>query len=70
MKTTISFSAWCRDCFGMYSNGKDFKEHVSNDYVPSGLGIGGGDEFCIDVDLETGKIIGWDAERMMEYING
>lgn len=28
-------------------------------YVPGGIGIGGGDDICMDIDIETGKILNW-----------
>lgn len=67
--TTISFSAYCRGCFDMDSNGSEYKHLIGGDYVPTGIGIGGGDYFEIDVDLETGQVIGWDAEKMKAFIN-
>lgn len=41
-------------------------------YVPSGVGIGGGDYLRLKIDIETGQIVNWDAasvkQRITEYI--
>lgn len=35
---------------------------ADGDYIPYGLGIGGGDYIELEIDIETGKIVGWDYE--------
>lgn len=46
----------------------------SHGYVPLGLCIGGGDDVEFRIDIETGTIVGWDAEkvkaRIQELISG
>lgn len=41
---------------------------VDNDYVPRNIGLGGGDYVEFTVDIATGQIIGWDAERVQEAL--
>lgn len=47
---------------------------ATHGYVPLGMCIGGGDDVELSIDIETGTIIGWDAEkvkaRIQELING
>jgi len=37
-------------------------------YVPYNLGIGGGDYIRFAIDIETGTIIGWNAQTAKETI--
>jgi hypothetical protein len=60
----ISISAKCGDLFNLSVG--DFEY---NDYVPKGMGIGGGDYIKLDIDLETGKIIGWDKNKTQKVID-
>lgn len=63
MNKTISFSGKCSDCFQIrYPNGK---EHLG--YVPFEIGIGGGDYIELEIDVETGKVVGWE-ERFANKI--
>jgi hypothetical protein len=59
-KNILKFSAKCSDLFGgsLYVNGEHKKEF--DGYVPFDLGIGGGDYVELDIDLDTGQIIGWE----------
>ena len=50
----LSVSGWCRDCFTM-SIGPNRSEP---DYVPEGMGIGGGDELAVDICLDCGQAQG------------
>jgi hypothetical protein len=62
----ITFNAKCSDCFGLtYFDGKS-EDLYYDGYVVRDLAIGGGDYISFTVDVETGKIIGWDAERARE----
>ena len=61
----VSIKAWCRDCFNMNVDGESI---VENYYVPLGIGIGGGDAVNLDIDVETGKIIGWNPELIKNFI--
>lgn len=38
-------------------------------YVPKNIGIGGGDYIDIAIDIETGKIIGWDKDEFLKWIS-
>lgn len=56
----LAFQAHCRDCFVGTLLTKDeepIAEHIG--YVPGNLGIGGGDEVTLTIDLETGQIVDW-----------
>lgn len=55
----VTFGAKCSDMF--YSGDYD-------GYVPDNLGIGGGDYIDIEVDVETGRIIGWNTEAVKEFM--
>ena len=60
----ISFLAHCSDCFSMIlPNGKEIYG-----YVPRGIGIGGGDDVELDIDIETGQIIGWNSKYKDEIL--
>jgi hypothetical protein len=50
----IKISGKVSDMFGIRSDGIDY-----NGYVPSGLGIGGGDYISFSLDTETGIIQNW-----------
>lgn len=53
---TLSIFAHSRDCNNItFPNGA---EHEG--YVPSDIGIGGSDDIEIEIDIDTGKIVGWD----------
>jgi hypothetical protein len=57
----LSVSGWCRDSFHMTYIGETI---VEDHYVPYGMCIGGGDELAFDIDVETGKILNWDPEKV------
>lgn len=42
--------------------------HKIEGYVPKGLAIGGGDYIDLLINVETGKICGWNAEKVKEAI--
>lgn len=51
----ISLSAKCNDMCGIDAPG------ISIDgYVPYGLGIGGGDYIDLQIDMATGKLVGFE----------
>lgn len=55
---TMTIQAHSKDCNNItFPNGK---EHEG--YVPDDIGIGGGDDIWIEIDIDTGKIIGWDND--------
>lgn len=37
-------------------------------YVPKDIGIGGGDYLEFEIEISTGKIIGWDKDKFLEWI--
>lgn len=59
----VSISAKCGDLFILSFGGFEYR-----DYVPKGMGIGGGDYIKLDIDLKTGKIIGWNADEVQQVI--
>lgn len=61
---TITIGAHARDCFWM---GVKVTENVYfnyDGYVPNDMCIGGGDDVEMEIDVETGTIIGWDKEKV------
>lgn len=56
----LSIDAKCSDRFSasLYDNDGNFLGDYS-DYVPLGLGIGGGDYLQMTINLETGQIENW-----------
>ena len=55
MSRIIKIQAHSRDC-----NFITFPNNETHDgYVPKNLGIGGGDEINLEIDIDTGKIVGW-----------
>lgn len=59
---TLSFTAKCSDLFGgnIYTDDDDTSIELEG-YVPYNIGIGGGDYIEMKIDIETGKIIGWES---------
>ena len=55
----LSISAKCRDLFAMDVMKHGIEIMVYDGYVPSCLGIGGGDYIHLVIDTDTGKIEGW-----------
>lgn len=41
---------------------------VDSDYLPRDMGIGGGDQLTITIDVATGTIIGWDPTMVTAAI--
>jgi hypothetical protein len=61
MMAILYVSAKCSDmCFVQYEEGGVSVDY--DGYVPQHLGIGGGDYVELEIDVETGRVIGWDAE--------
>lgn len=56
----LSINAKCSDCFSasLYDNDGNFLGDYS-DYVPRGLGIGGGDYVQMTINLDNGQIEHW-----------
>lgn len=58
MSRVMSIQSHASDCnFITFPNGK-----THDGYVPHGIGVGGGDDMFIEVDIDTGKIVGWNDE--------
>jgi hypothetical protein len=54
----ISISGKVSDMFCLQA--QDSSDYIDyNGYVPSGMGFGGGDYIEIDIENETGRIVGW-----------
>ena len=54
-KRILAIYVHCSDlCTVEYPNGK---EH--DGYVPEGIGIGGGDDLQLEIDIDTGMVVGW-----------
>lgn len=76
MATILSVCAKCSDLFSGDIRIGDQVVKKFDGYVPSNLGIGGGDYVEFQVDLETGQILDWqipdldvvdDLEEYYEY---
>jgi len=59
MARILKIQAHCSDLFvGVLSQeGKQDRELVG--YVPRGIGIGGGDDVVLEIDIDSGKIVNW-----------
>jgi len=56
----LELQAHCSDCFfGVLFDANKNELDNTNGYVPGGLGIGGGDDVSLTIDLETGQIVNW-----------
>lgn len=67
MSKILKVNAHCQDRCVVQIDGKE-----RDGYVPKGLGIGSGDYISIEIDLETGQIVGWKeptAEVLDEVFN-
>lgn len=54
----LAISAKCSDCCSVvFPNGKS-----TDGYVPRGIHVGGGDYADIMIDIDTGKVVGWDEK--------
>lgn len=64
-------TAHARDCnsFSVYSDNGHEMLHLDG-YVVGGLGVGrhGSDDIELTVDIETGTIVGWNAEAVKARI--
>lgn len=69
----LSIYAHSRDCntVEIYANGRVYDLTIpnrSNGYVPCGLGIGSGDDVELTIDVMTGRIVGWDPQKVLDRI--
>lgn len=61
---TLTISGKCSDMCDYRVLDADGNVVAKHDgYVPSGFGIGGGDYISLTIDIETGTIVNWDAEK-------
>ena len=76
MAKILNVMAHSRDCtvFSYDEDGVELWEY--DGYVVGGLGVGseGSDDVELRIDIETGKILGWDTEkvkaRLAELVEG
>jgi hypothetical protein len=62
--TTVKISGKVNDRFWAKLGSKEI-----SGYVPSEIGIGGGDYLELEVELATGKILGWNKMALMDKFN-
>lgn len=69
---TLTIYAHSRDCNDFIvtdAEGSEFDLTAqTNNYVPRGLGVGGGDAVQLTIDIETGRVLNWDAEKVKAAI--
>ena len=68
--TTVSISAKCSDMFFASIN-KDGEGQIGeyDGYVPKVFGPNGyGDYVELEVNVETGQIVGWDAQLAKKFV--
>lgn len=59
----LKFQAHCSDSFGLrVLNEAGQRTRIYHGYVPRFLG--GSDDVELEVDIETGRILNWDAEAV------
>lgn len=58
MTIKISIMAHCRDTFSLMCEDPPIDY---DGYVPGNIGIGGGDDVELEIDLETGQILNWNS---------
>ncbi|MNL53741.1 hypothetical protein D3C87_1770120 [compost metagenome] len=68
---TVTIYAKTRDQANVQVTDEDGQDilHVDGDYVPYGFGIGGGDYLELAIDVETGKVVGWDPEKFKHGVS-
>ena len=52
----------CNNVLVQNAEGRMVLNHCG--YIPLGMCIGGEDDLELTIDIETGTIVGWDAERV------
>lgn len=75
---TLTITAHSRDCNNIEAIHKDGSVLTLTDfthgYVPEGMGIGGGDDIELEIDIATGQILNWNENmvrvRIQEIIDG
>lgn len=64
----LRISAYSRDCNSIEVESINGEQpdlcQQTNGYVPRGLGIGADDSLELTIDIETGMVIGWDAQAV------
>jgi len=65
----IAVTAKCNDLCNINIFDDAVQIYNSDDYVPEDLGIGGGDYIELLIEVKTGKICGWDADKVNKTIS-
>lgn len=66
---TLSINAKCSDCCSITAH-EDGSEIASlQDYPPRNIGIGGGDCIRVEIDVQTGQIVGWNELSKQQVLN-
>jgi hypothetical protein len=58
-KRILKISGHCQDRFTASLNDGKPRTDYGPDYVPSDMGIGGGDSIDLEIDIDTGQILNW-----------
>lgn len=68
----LTILAHSRDCNSMnvvHADGWELNlAAFTHGYVPLGMCIGGGDDVELEIDIETGQILNWDASKVKARI--
>lgn len=56
----LTIQAHCSDRSFVTLTTPDGTTYEHDGYVPEDLGIGGGDDVILSIDLDTGKLLDWD----------
>ncbi len=66
---TLSLNAFSRDCNVTTVTTEAGTCYEAHGYALTGICLGpGGDYIRLEVDIDTGRIIGWDSEKVKEQI--
>lgn len=69
MFKTIELTAHGKDCNSIVVLDDQLNTAIVHEgYIPRGMCIGGGDDVRLTIDIATGTIVGWDAERVRERL--
>ncbi len=61
MARILTISGHCQDRFTARLKTDDKHLEYGPHYVPGSLGIGGDDYISLEIDIDTGKIVGWNT---------
>lgn len=68
MTRYIAITAKCSDCCSVTVFDDALLVANHEGYVPNDLGVGGGEYIELLIDAETGKVCGWDSEKVNKQI--